>query len=66
MPEIVKEIDEIPVIFGGAHTTALSKQVLSNKTIDYVVIGEGALALRRLLEHIGDKDSLSRIGGIWV
>lgn len=62
--EIVKEIDDIPVIFGGAHTTALPKEVLSNKTIDYVVIGEGELVLPRLLRNIKYNDSLSKIGGI--
>jgi len=62
--EIVKEIDDIPVIFGGAHTTAVPTEVLSNDTIDYLVIGEGELALPELLEHLGDKERLSRIGGI--
>jgi anaerobic magnesium-protoporphyrin IX monomethyl ester cyclase len=62
--EIVKEINDIPVIFGGAHTTALPEKVLSNKTIDYVVIGEGEIALPILLESIGDKEGLSRIEGI--
>lgn len=62
--EIVKQIGDIPVIFGGAHTTALPERILSNDTVDYVVIGEGELALPRLLEHIGDKDRLSGIGGI--
>lgn len=62
--EIVKEIDNIPVIFGGSHTTALPEEVLSNQTIDYVVIGEGEVALPRLLEHMGNKNSLSKIDGI--
>lgn len=62
--QIKKEIDDIPVIFGGARTTAMPKEVLSNKTIDYVVIGEGEIALSRLLEHIGNRDSLSKIYGI--
>lgn len=62
--EIVKEIDNIPVIFGGAHTTALPKETLENKNIDYVVIGEGELSLPALLEKIGQKESLKGIHGV--
>ena len=58
------EIGDIPVIFGGAHTTALPEEVLSNNTIDYVVIGEGELVLPKLLEHLGSNDKISEIGGI--
>jgi magnesium-protoporphyrin IX monomethyl ester (oxidative) cyclase len=62
--QIVKEIDDIPVIFGGAHTTALPEEVLSNNTVDYVVIGEGELTLPRLLKCLGSEDGLSEIGGM--
>jgi magnesium-protoporphyrin IX monomethyl ester (oxidative) cyclase len=62
--ELVKEVGDIPVIFGGAHTTALPRQVLSNETVDYVVIGEGEVTLPRLLKHLGDNGSLSKIPGL--
>jgi len=62
--EIVKKLEDIPVILGGAHTTALPQEVLSNQTIDYVVIGEGEIALPRLLKHITENKQLSNLGGI--
>jgi len=61
---IVKEIDDIPVIFGGAHATALPKETLQNKNVDYVILGEGEYSLPALLESIGDKSALRRVDGI--
>ncbi|TET41382.1 MAG: hypothetical protein E3J63_02135, partial [Elusimicrobia bacterium] len=62
--KIVKEINNIPVIFGGAHATALPKETLENENIDYIVIGEGEHSFPSLLEKMGQKESLKEIHGI--
>ncbi|MDD4150985.1 MAG: radical SAM protein [Bacteroidales bacterium] len=50
----------IPIIFGGAHPTALPKDVLENGFTDIVVIGEGEITTKNILES----DNLEAINGI--
>ena len=46
----IKKISDIPIVFGGVHTTAATPRVLENDFIDYAVIGEGEYAMLDLLE----------------
>jgi len=46
---IGKTVAEIPVIIGGAHSSALPRETLEDGNIDYVVIGEGESTLLLLL-----------------
>ncbi len=48
----IKQILQIPVVFGGVHATAVPNEVLDNRCVDYVVIGEGEHALLELLEYL--------------
>ena len=47
--EGIKRISNIPIVFGGVHTTAATNSVLENDFIDYAVIGEGEYAMLDLL-----------------
>lgn len=50
---IVKSINpDTPVIFGGAHASALPQAVLKSPYVDYVVLGEGEKTLPELLAAI--------------
>lgn len=64
--EIVKSIDtNINTVMGGAHPSSVPYDVLSNKNIDYVIIGEGELTFLELVRSIEQKIyTLSEIDGI--
>lgn len=62
---IVKEWDsKIKVIFGGAHVSALTKEVLSYHAVDIVVKKEGEETLLDLLRTIDSKGDLANVKGI--
>ncbi len=63
--EAVKEVqDGIITILGGAHPSAVPHEVLGNKNVDFVVIGEGEFTLKKLLEYTKAKKNVHEIGGI--
>lgn len=61
---LVKKIKSIPVIVGGAHPSALPKEVLSDRNIDFVVIGEGEETLRDLLGCLQSGKDFSELDGL--
>jgi len=55
----------IPVIVGGPHVSALPEEVLSNDSIDFVVIGEGEDTMVELVsELLNDTREFGEIAGI--
>lgn len=60
---IVKEINpNIKVVMGGRHPSSLPELTLSEKNVDYVVIGEGEEAFCEFLQNINDVSQVSGIG----
>ncbi|HWR60357.1 MAG TPA: condensation domain-containing protein, partial [Clostridia bacterium] len=62
---------EVPVITGGPYATSCCSAVLNDKNIDMVILGEGELTLKEviqcIIDHGGklpDNDTLLRIPGI--
>ena len=55
LAEGIKERLNVPVIFGGPHVTIRPIEVLNNDCVDYIVIGEGELALVELLDVLNNK-----------
>jgi len=63
--ELVKSVNrEIKVILGGAHPTSAPNEILQNKNIDFVVIGEGEEVILGLLNAIKEKKDLSQLESI--
>lgn len=61
----VKEVDDkIITILGGAHPSVMAKEILQNKNIDLVVIGEGETALERLVESVKGEKDFNDIDGV--
>lgn len=54
----------IPVIMGGPHASVLPEEVLQDKNVDYVVIGEGENTFLELVEALEAKGSIENIKGI--
>ena len=62
--EIVKKCNKnIFVVFGGAHTSANPRSVLSNGDVDIAVIGEGELTFYEICENFFNGKSMKNIIG---
>jgi len=59
-----KENRNIFVVAGGPHASAGPKQMLRNKNIDYVIIGEGEFAFQQLCRVIQTGQSPESISGL--
>jgi len=61
---IRKNYPDKPIIWGGAHVTAVRKQTLESPLVDYIVWGEGEHVLPDLLEAIQTGKGFEKIKGI--
>jgi len=61
---LTKKIKPIPIVVGGAHPSSLPKEVLIDRNIDFVVIGEGEEVLRDLLACLQDSKDFSKLDGL--
>ena len=57
----IRQLTQIPIVFGGVHATAVPEKVLLNDFIDYVVIGEGENAILDLIGQLGKGKSKRRL-----
>ena len=57
---------DIPIIFGGVHPTFCAEEVIKEKSVDFVCIGEGEDALLELCNAIEEKKPVNRIKNIWT
>ena len=62
--EFVKNESNVPVIWGGQHSTILPEQCLKNKNIDIVVRGEGEITFYELVKALDRNKPLKNIKGI--
>ncbi|MFC1658628.1 B12-binding domain-containing radical SAM protein [Candidatus Omnitrophota bacterium] len=62
--EMAKETG-CPVVWGGIHASLLPAQTLENKSVDYVVQGEGEEPFAQLVRAIASKASCRDIPGVW-
>ncbi len=63
--KIVKRINKnIPIIFGGPHPTIFSQETINLKEVDYVVVGEGEVTFKELLENINNPKELNGVKGL--
>lgn len=63
--KLAKSVNEdIITIAGGAHPTVMPELVLSDKNVDYVVIGEGEDTIIDLVNYIEGKRDISMLDGV--
>ena len=60
----VKMVSDIPVVVGGPHATSVPEEVIKNHDVDIVVIGEGELTFKELLDFYEKGGRISDINGI--
>jgi radical SAM superfamily enzyme YgiQ (UPF0313 family) len=56
-----KERLSVPIVFGGAHCTAVPEEVISHDCVDFVIVGEAEYALLELVEALEKGEDYSRI-----
>jgi len=62
----LKALKDIPIVFGGIHTTSVPEIVLAEKFIDYVCVGEGEEAMVELLAAMEKQEDTTIINNIWT
>lgn len=61
--ELVKKFN-IPVVWGGQIPSLAPELVIDSKVVDYVVIGDGEIAMLELMDAIRNKASLRAVDGL--
>lgn len=59
--ENIKDVLEVPIVFGGAHPTAVPENVLKHPFVDFVIIGEGEEALLELVDNLASRRDVANI-----
>jgi anaerobic magnesium-protoporphyrin IX monomethyl ester cyclase len=55
----------ITVVLGGAHPSGAPEECLESGVVDYAIVGEGEIALTKLLDAIEGKHKPENIPGLW-
>lgn len=62
---IAKEINpEVKVVLGGPHTTIYPDEAIKEKCIDFIVIGEGEITIKNLLDSFKNGNNYYEVRGI--
>lgn len=65
LASLVKEVNNKTVnVIGGAHPSAMPKEVLENPHIDFVILGEGEHTFTSLIKSLEYKKNIANINGI--
>jgi anaerobic magnesium-protoporphyrin IX monomethyl ester cyclase len=63
---ISKQVDpKTTVIMGGPQVTIFPEEAFHSPDIDVVVLSEGEIIVRNLMNALGDEDKLTDVKGIW-
>jgi len=65
LSHIVKEITDVPILFGGYHIIGSPNEVIKQNTVDMIIRGEGEIALLALCNAMEDKTWPCNIPGVW-
>jgi radical SAM superfamily enzyme YgiQ (UPF0313 family) len=63
--KLIKEISDIPIVWGGPHPSIIPHQTLENTYIDIVCEGEGDITFYELIKTIEKDRPLNKVKGIW-
>ncbi len=61
----IKEASGAPIIFGGPHATVLPQEVVENKSVDFVVVGEGEYTVRDLVSAVENGKKVEKVQGLY-
>lgn len=60
----IKELSNIPILFGGVHPTLLPEEVLRNDFVDFVIHGESEETIVEFVREFEDKKQFFKIRGL--
>lgn len=63
--KLVKQVSNVPVVWGGIHCSLLPDSTLQNSSIDIIVLGEGEVTFFELVKALDSASDLKEIKGIW-
>jgi radical SAM superfamily enzyme YgiQ (UPF0313 family) len=63
---IKKRYRDLPIVFGGIHTTIMPEEVIEYKEIDFICIGEGEEPLAELCEKLDSGRQVTGIRNLWI
>lgn len=61
----IKASLDVPLVFGGVHPTLVPEEVVREKDVDFVCVGEGEEALLELVEGLARGSDVSAIRNLW-
>ena len=63
--KIIKKVDdEIKIVLGGPHAHIYPNETIDIPEIDFLVLGEGEITFKELIQNIDDYDNLKNIKGL--
>jgi len=62
--ENIKKIKNYPICLGGPHPVIEPAEILKNKNIDYVIMGEGEMTIIEFFEFLNGKKDLGLVKGL--
>ncbi len=57
----VKDHSSTPVVWGGVHASIFPEETMQERSIDYVITGEGETGLRDLVHCLSDKKNVDKV-----
>ncbi|MDP2043751.1 MAG: cobalamin-dependent protein, partial [Candidatus Omnitrophota bacterium] len=61
----IKEFFDIPIVFGGLHSTIVPERVIKNKCVDMIVVGEGEYALLDIADNLETNKRNYHLNNVW-
>jgi len=65
LAEKIKKITDAPIVFGGVHPTLAPEEVIKQKAVDIVCVGEGEKPIAELLENLKKGKKEHHIANLW-
>lgn len=62
--KVVRENSNMPIVWGGTHSTVLPEEAINSEYADVVCIGEGDYTLKEIADNLAGKKSLDSVKGI--
>jgi len=64
MSRIIKRDSDIPIVWGGIHSTLLTKDTIKEDYVDIIVLGEGEITVVELANALKNKKDIKNIKGL--
>ena len=62
--DLKRRLPDLPIVFGGIHPSLLPEQTLAEPSVDYVVIGDGELTFRELVDTLARGSTPESLPGL--